>query len=143
MENVIGCDNKNAQINNKIVLRQVGMKRIQAFQEYFVDIGNAFRAIQDDISVLQSDAKVNAVVLDRLSQQVSCLERKADELQKTSISHIYTAFFGFIALVVAIVGVQFIANEWRMDSRISIEKQHTQKLIEDSIRKHEQIRSKK
>lgn len=119
------------------------MKRSQAFQEYFVDIGNAFRAIQDDISVLQSDAKVNTVVLDRLSQQVYCLERKIDELQKTYTSHIYTAFFGFITLVVAIVGVQFVAYEWRMDSRIFIEKQHTQKLIEDSIRKHEQIRSKK
>lgn len=119
------------------------MKRSQAFQEYFVDIGNAFRAIQDDISVLQSDAKVNTVVLDRLSQQVYCLERKIDELQKTSTSHIYAAFFGFITLVVAIVGVQFVAYEWRMDSRMSIEKQHTQKLIEDSIRKHEQIRSKK
>ena len=119
------------------------MKRRQAFQESFVDIGNAFRAIQDDVSILQSDAKVNAAVLDRLSQQVSCLEGKLDGLQKTATSHIYTAFFGFITLIVAISGVQFVAYEWRMDSRIYIEKQHTHKLIEDSIRKHEQIRSKK
>lgn len=119
------------------------MKRSQIFQETLVDIGNAFRDIHSDLSELQTETKINAEVLDHLSQRVSVLENtltdRRTEAHALSISTVFTV----IAVIVAIIGMLFAAYEWRIDLRLVKHSQVTQQQIEDSIMKYIQKRSNK
>lgn len=112
------------------------MKQSRAMQNTIADINRAFRDIQNDISGLQSEVKVEAIVLDRLSQQISTLEGRVTELQKRPSGLSVAGILGLLTILVAIIGILFAAYEWRIDARLATQRQEIQKIVEETINRH-------
>ena len=93
------------------------MKNIQ--YQFIIELNKAIRDISHEIEALRSGSNINSATINHLSERLSALEQKVNDLQNKPPSFGTGKFIAIIAVFVPLILAILGAYEWRIEAKLA------------------------